>query len=318
MSYPIAALRMDRGPCDRTGQIHEQLQKEIDWTRLGMPSNPTLFDFLEDSRWNLTGAASQNAYTSLSVCVDNWGFFEKEIQLPDVVSSFEAGKGECPLKLQSKYGLNMYRFMVTDGLQHDALNGKHVLEVGSGRGKGAAYLAKTFGPAKYIGVDLNEARVESASKLWGATPNLKFEVGSASQLPIQNSSMDFVLNVESSFHYPDFGKFLSEVHRVLKPGGTFLWTAPLLTRGDTVANKEDQFTASGFRLEKSIDITQNVVESRWNLLQKSDAQEFAIICAGLYDNSFLWPWLALPGTLFYKAMDTRAVPYVRFIAKKPL
>merc|ERR1719399_2709146 len=111
-----------------------------------MPSQPTIFDIHEDSRWTLTGAASQNAYTQSMAeamdCVDNWGFFEKEVELPEVVRSVEDDEGVCPLKLTAAYGLNMYRFLVTDGLPPNALQGKQLLEVGSGRGKGAAYIAQ--------------------------------------------------------------------------------------------------------------------------------------------------------------------------------
>jgi ubiquinone/menaquinone biosynthesis C-methylase UbiE len=315
--------------CDRTGQVHEELEKQIDWTQLGLPANPSIFDFTENQQWNITGNAARNSYSGSTNflspknglnCADNWGFSNKEEPPVDFVSNFGISEDKgCPLKLQSKYGLNMYKFLVTDdALQHDALKGKRVLEVGSGRGRGAAYVAKTFEPASYLGVELSADRVEQASNSFAKISNLKFTVGNALQLPIQNSSMDFVLNVESSFHYPDFEQFLSEVYRVLQPGGTFLWTAPLLNRGDSIAHKEAQFTKTHFRLEKIMDITENVMESRRGLLEKCDEEEWAILCASLYDGSFLWPWFALPGTKSYEAMKTKILPYVRIVATKSL
>ena len=47
---------------------------------------------------------------------------------------------------------------------------------------------------------------------------------------IESDSIDVLLNIESAFHYPDKVSFLSEVHRVLKPGGEFLIADILSTR----------------------------------------------------------------------------------------
>jgi SAM-dependent methyltransferase len=45
--------------------------------------------------------------------------------------------------------------------------------------------------------------------------------GDAEALPFDDGSFDAVINVESSHNYPDLAKFLSEVARVLRPGGHF-------------------------------------------------------------------------------------------------
>merc|ERR1712045_162299 len=44
------------------------------------------------------------------------------------------------------------------------------------------------------------------------------------ELPFEDNSFDIVIDVESSHVYSDFPRFLKEVHRVLKPGGSFCWT----------------------------------------------------------------------------------------------
>jgi len=54
--------------------------------------------------------------------------------------------------------------------------------------------------------------------------NLEFRTGDASNLPVENESVDLVVNVESSHCYPDFTAFIREVERVLKPGGHFMYT----------------------------------------------------------------------------------------------
>jgi ubiquinone/menaquinone biosynthesis C-methylase UbiE len=42
-------------------------------------------------------------------------------------------------------------------------------------------------------------------------------------MPFPDASFDAVINVESSHCYPSMGRFLSEVHRVLRPRGSLLF-----------------------------------------------------------------------------------------------
>jgi ubiquinone/menaquinone biosynthesis C-methylase UbiE len=99
---------------------------------------------------------------------------------------------------------------------------KDVLEVSCGHGGGASYLARTMEPAKYIGLDLNAAGVAFCKKRH-LVPGLDFVQGDAENLPFSDASFDVVVNVEASHCYPNFPRFLTEVARVLKPGGFFLY-----------------------------------------------------------------------------------------------
>lgn len=115
---------------------------------------------------------------------------------------------------------NMYATLA-DGC---TLEGKRVLEVGSGRGGGAAVLSRWHRPAQYVGLDLVAAQVSSANRRlanFGSSP-LVFVQGDAQDIPFPDSSFDVVINVESSHNYPDFMKFLKQVRRVLAKGGIFL------------------------------------------------------------------------------------------------
>jgi ubiquinone/menaquinone biosynthesis C-methylase UbiE len=102
------------------------------------------------------------------------------------------------------------------------LSGKKVLEVSCGHGGGASYLARSQEPAKYIGLDLNPTGIAFCKKRHHVV-GLEFLQGDAQNLPFPDNSFDAVINVEASHCYPDFPKFLSEVARVLKPGGFFLY-----------------------------------------------------------------------------------------------
>ena len=98
-----------------------------------------------------------------------------------------------------------------------------MLECSCGHGGGASYLVRTQHPASYTGLDLNPAGIEFA-KNRHHLPNLDFVEGNAQALPFADESFDALVNVEASHLYPDFPKFLSEVTRVLRPGGHFLYT----------------------------------------------------------------------------------------------
>jgi SAM-dependent methyltransferase len=102
------------------------------------------------------------------------------------------------------------------------LTGKQVLEVSCGHGGGASYLARTQQPASYTGLDLNPAGIQFCRKRHNV-PGLYFVQGNAESLPFADQSFDVVINIEASIHYPDFAGFLTEVARVLRPGGHFLY-----------------------------------------------------------------------------------------------
>lgn len=102
------------------------------------------------------------------------------------------------------------------------LRGRRVLEVSCGHGGGASYLARTFAPASYIGLDLNPTGVAFCLERH-RVPGLTFLQGDACHLPFPDGQFDAVINVEASHCYPDFPGFLREVARVLVPGGSLLY-----------------------------------------------------------------------------------------------
>jgi ubiquinone/menaquinone biosynthesis C-methylase UbiE len=136
------------------------------------------------------------------------------------------------------------------------LAGKKVLECSSGHGGGASYLVRTQHPASYTGLDLNPAGIKFAKNRHHLA-NLDFIEGNAQALPFADASFDALVNVEASHLYPDVPKFLSEVTRVLKPGGHFLYT-DFRPRSE-VAKWEADLAGSGLR-QISMSVTdQNVL-----------------------------------------------------------
>ena len=114
------------------------------------------------------------------------------------------------------------------------IKGKNILEIGCGNGFQSLYVLKNFQPATVTGIDINEYSINIAKahveeeKIENAT----FHVDNAQELSkIKSESMDMVINIESAFHYPNKDKFISEIYRVLKPGGHFL-IADILNKKD--------------------------------------------------------------------------------------
>ena len=103
------------------------------------------------------------------------------------------------------------------------LSGKKVLEISCGHGGGASYLMRTMHPASYTGLDFNSAAIDFCRKRHNL-PGLDFVQGDAENLPFADGSFDSVINVEASHIYPNVQHFFSEVARVLRPGGYFLYT----------------------------------------------------------------------------------------------
>jgi len=144
-------------------------------------------------------------------------------------------------------------------LQSSDIEGKDVIEVGSGRGGGASFLTRYFKPRSYTGVDGSQRQVGHCTDVHGGDAHkaLKFVHGLAQDIPLADASADVVLNIESSHCYADLNKFLSEVHRVLKKGGTFILTDILFSKSLIFPYLDalDRY----FHVRGKADITRNVL-----------------------------------------------------------
>jgi SAM-dependent methyltransferase len=136
------------------------------------------------------------------------------------------------------------------------LAGVDVLEVGCGRGGGASYLSRSRRPRRTVGVDFSRRAVELCRR-HRSGPDLSFRQGDALDLPFASSSFDVVVNVESSHCYSSMPRFLDEVRRVLRPGGSFCWAD--LRNLDALETLQAQFANSGLTLVRQDDITANVL-----------------------------------------------------------
>lgn len=138
------------------------------------------------------------------------------------------------------------------------LKGKQVLEVGSGRGGGLSFLTKKYQPIMATGIDLDRTAVSFCNKSHGSS-SLKFVHGNAENLPIEDNSIDVIINVESSHRYENMKAFLSEVKRVLRPGGSFLITD--FRHNDNIEKFYREINNSGLNKIFDVLITPQVVQA---------------------------------------------------------
>jgi len=144
-------------------------------------------------------------------------------------------------------------------LRDTEIKGRDILEVGSGRGGGASWVARSLAPRSVVGVDFSSEAVILCNKWYGDQDNLSFVEGDAEKLPFADESFDLVYNVESSHCYGDMDAFIGQVHRVLRKGGIFCWTD--LRDADTMSLLPEMFKSRGFLIIKSDIIVEQVLRA---------------------------------------------------------
>jgi ubiquinone/menaquinone biosynthesis C-methylase UbiE len=91
---------------------------------------------------------------------------------------------------------------------------RHVLDLGTGTGKGARVAARRFPQAEVVGVDLSPEMIAAAQKLVpdDLSERVRFQVADASALPFEDGAFDLVTLLNMI-------PFFEELARVTAPGG---------------------------------------------------------------------------------------------------
>ena len=121
----------------------------------------------------------------------------------------------------------------------DSLNleGATVLDVGCGLGGPCRMLADEYN-CQVTGLDLSKEYIRTAkelSKLVKLDSKTSFIQGDATSLPFEDNAFDVIWTQHVQMNIPNKEKFYSEISRVLKSGGHFLYYE-ILKKGDGEVN----------------------------------------------------------------------------------
>ena len=221
----------------------------------------------------------------------NYGFVDEEGPVLDLVDE--------PYRLF----IQLYHMNIRDV----DLNNKQVLEVGSGRGGGASWIAKSKSPSSLIGVDFSKEAVTLCND-WYEQENLNFIEGNAQDLPFDADSFDIVYNVESSHCYGDINKFVSEVFRVLRKDGYFCWTD--FRDEETMKKTEEIFQNVGFSVASKKEITDEVVDAL-DMINDAKKERITELVPRTIRRSFE-TFAGVQGTPVYDSFKSGKLKYYRY------
>jgi arsenite methyltransferase len=168
------------------------------------------------------------------------------------------------------------RFVAAWQLPIDWLNipsGGVALDVGSGPGSVTASLARAAGPGGLaLGVDISEPMLARAVRA-EAGPQVGFLRADAQRLPLRDHTIDAAVSIAVLQLIPDPAATLSEIARVLRPGGRLALMVPTAGRAAQLWKRLPNVGAHAFDEDEIADIledngfasvrTKNVVNFQW-------------------------------------------------------
>ncbi|WP_051386133.1 class I SAM-dependent methyltransferase [Actinokineospora inagensis] len=117
--------------------------------------------------------------------------------------------------------------------------GSLLADLGCGRGGPGIWLARALSTS-LIGVDYSPTAIADATT---RAPTGTFHVAPFTALPLPDASVDAAISIDAIYFAPDHPAAFAEVHRTLRPGAPFLFTAR-----DTTADWPTVITNAGLTL----------------------------------------------------------------------
>lgn len=146
---------------------------------------------------------------------------EKNTETMDMSYVLESQEEFSRLEDQSKLSLYDYK----EELKHfNPAPGQTILDAGCGSGVVSRYIAEQHPKCQIVACDAASGRLAEAEQHSKDFKNLKFKEANLTELNFEENTFDWIIcrYVIEHIHADDRAKAIREVHRCLKPGGTFI------------------------------------------------------------------------------------------------
>ncbi|CDW73059.1 UNKNOWN [Stylonychia lemnae] len=197
------------------------------------------------------------------------------------------------------------------------LRGKTLMDVSCGRGGGLRHLIEEFNPSIAYGVDISQESLNFSEKLIGSQHKTKIEYIQAdaeklmSVQQLSESSVDVLINIQSSHCYDDLRKFFEGVKYLLKEDGVFIYADFRQTDQYQII---DSLINENFDVLKYEDIRRNVFHAMQ--LQSQFKTEQILQESSWYLQLFLPFYLGLEGTKMYRDFEKGNKTYYLYTLRK--
>ena len=131
-----------------------------------------------------------------------------------------------------------------------------VLEIGCGIGTVASYLSDKHG-MNVIATDIDPEQIVLARTHYAESTNLQFLEANAVKLPLEDIEFDMVLSFNIFHHISDWRGVLSEVSRLLKTKGFFLFSDLAFPKIATIIFKPFMKNYGIYTIEDIIHVSQS-------------------------------------------------------------
>ncbi|CAD8083342.1 unnamed protein product [Paramecium primaurelia] len=214
---------------------------------------------------------------------------------------------------EERFCIQLYHMVATNCLKLKDLQGKRVLEVGSGRGGGLYYIHQSLKPEYCVGVDYSQNQVDFCKTTYRENQKLNYLQGDAENLTNLNiQTFDLIINVESSHCYGNFQKFVQEVTKLLNTGGLFIITD--FRAIEELKQFEQDLQSTGLKLETKEDITINVLQAL--KLDEKRKQQWMNRHCGIIFRSFFNKFSGVQSSRIFQELSERKTLYLIYALRK--
>ncbi len=97
---------------------------------------------------------------------------------------------------------------------------ENVLDVGCGAGWLSRRIARVVPQGRVVGMDISDEMIRLARRGSLGHDNVLYVTGEVDEIPWEPNFFTHAISVESAYYWPEPGKGVEEIFRVLRPGGT--------------------------------------------------------------------------------------------------